>query len=59
MQHIAGLSHQQLQNGSLVDKIALDNPVHIIEAFVKYISLESLDLTAQKKRLTCLLIFSL
>ena len=59
MQHIAGLSHQQLQIGSLEDKIALDNPVRFIEAFVKYISLESLGLTAQKKRLTCLLLFSL
>ena len=59
MQHIAGLSHQQLQNGSLEDKIALDNPVRIIEAFVAYVSLEALDFTAQKKRLTCPLIFSL
>ena len=50
MQHIAGLSHQQLQNGSLEDKIALDNPVRIIEAFLAYVSLEALDFTAQKKR---------
>ena len=51
MQHIAGLSRQQLQICSLEDKIALDNPVRFIEAFVEYISLESLDFTAQKKRI--------
>ena len=33
MQHIAGLSRQQLQIRSLEDKIALDNPVRFIEAF--------------------------
>ena len=51
MQDIAGLSRQQFQISSLEDKIALDNPVRCIEAFVKYISLESLDFTAQKKRI--------
>ena len=39
MQHIAGLSRQQLQICSLEDKIALYNPVHFIKAFVEYISL--------------------
>ena len=45
MQHIAGLSRQQLQISSLEDKIALDNPVRFIEAFVEYISLEALGFT--------------
>ena len=51
MQHIAGLSRQQLQISSLDDKIALDNPVRFIEAFVEYISLEALGFTVQKKRI--------
>ena len=50
MQRIAGLSLKQLQISSLEDKIALDNRVRFIEAFVDYISLESLNFTAQKKR---------
>ena len=54
MQHIAGLSRQQLQISILEDKIVLDNPVRFIEAFVEYISLEAVDFSAQKKRLTCL-----
>ena len=54
MQHITGLSRQQLQISILEDKIALDNPVRFIEAFVEYISLETLGFSAQKKRLTCL-----
>ena len=47
MQHIAGLSRQQLQISSLEDKIALDNSVRFIEAFVKYISLEVLGFMVQ------------
>ena len=47
MQHIAGLSRQQLQISSLEDKIALYNPVHFIKAFVEYISLEALGFTLQ------------
>ena len=35
--HVAGLSRQQLQICSLKDKIALDNLVRFIEAFVKHI----------------------
>ena len=50
MQHIAGLSRQQLQICSLEDKIALDNLVRFIKVFVEYISLEAFDFTAQKKR---------
>ena len=58
MHYLAGLSRQQLQISSLEDKIALDNPVRFIEAFVAYVSLEALDFTVQKKRLTCLSLFS-
>ena len=47
MLHIAGLSRQQLQISSLEDKIALDNPVRCIEAFVEYILLEALGLMVQ------------
>ena len=50
MQYITGLSRQQLQISSLEDKIALDNPVRFIEAFVEYISLEALVFTAQQNR---------
>ena len=39
MQHITGSTRQQLQISGLEDKIALDNPVRFIEAFVEYISL--------------------
>ena len=35
--HVAGLSRQQLQICSVEDKIALDNLVRFIEAFVKHI----------------------
>ena len=47
MLHIAGLSRQQLQISSLEDKIALNNPVRFIEAFVEYISLEAIGFTVQ------------
>ena len=57
LQHKAGLSRQQLQICSLEDKIPLDNPVRFVEAVVKCVSLEALDFTVQKKRLTCLLLF--
>ena len=50
MYYFAILSRQQLQISSLEDKIALDNPVRFIEAFVEYISLEALVFTAQQKR---------
>ena len=35
MQHITGISRQQLQLSSLEDKIASDNPIRFIEAFVE------------------------
>ena len=47
MEHISGIFRQQLQISSLEDKIALDNPVRFIEAFVEYISLEALGFTVQ------------
>jgi len=47
MQHIGGLSRHQLQISILDNKIALDNPVRFIEAFVEYISLEALGFTMQ------------
>lgn len=42
MQHIQGISRNQLQMVSLEDKIAPDNPVRFIDAFVGYIDLEKL-----------------
>ena len=47
MQHISGISRQQLQISSLEDKIALENPVRFVEAFVENISLESLGFRVQ------------
>jgi HJR/Mrr/RecB family endonuclease len=47
MQHISGTSRQQLQISSLEDKIASDNPVRFIEAFVEHISLEALGFAIQ------------
>jgi hypothetical protein len=39
MQHIQGICRNQLQMGSLDDKITVDNPVRFIEAFVNHIDL--------------------
>ena len=47
MQYITGLSRQQLQICGLEDKIALDNSLRFIEAFVEYISLEALGFTVE------------
>ena len=47
MQHISGISHQQIQISSLEEKIALENPVRFVEAFVENISLESLGFRVQ------------
>jgi len=47
MQHISGISRQQLQICSLKDKIALENPVRFIEAFVENISLKSVGFIIQ------------
>jgi transposase len=37
MQHIQGISRHQLQMSSLEDKIAADNPIRFIDAFVNHI----------------------
>jgi transposase len=47
MQHITGISRQQLQISSLEDRISPENPVRFIEAFVEHISLEALGFTAK------------
>jgi transposase len=47
MQHITGISRQELQMSSLEDKISSDNPVRFIDAFVEHISLESVGFTVQ------------
>jgi transposase len=47
MQHITGISRQQLQISSLEDKITQDNPVRFIEAFVEHISLEAIGFTVK------------
>ena len=39
MQHIEGISRNQLQMGSLEDTITTDNPVRFIDAFVEHIDL--------------------
>jgi hypothetical protein len=40
MQHIQGISRNQLQMVSLEDKISTDNPVRFIDAFVSFIDLK-------------------
>lgn len=40
MQHIQGISRNQLQLVSLEDKIVMDNPVRFIDAFVNFIDLK-------------------
>jgi hypothetical protein len=47
MQHIQGISRQQLRMSSLEDTISQDNPVRFIEAFVENISIVKLGFTAQ------------
>ena len=47
MQHITGISRQQLQISSLEDRISPENPVRFIEAFVEYISLQALGFTVK------------
>ncbi len=42
MQHIQGISRNQLQMGSLEDKITTDNPVRFIDAFVGLIDLKKI-----------------
>jgi len=47
LQHITGISRQQLQISNLEDKITSDNSVRFIEAFVENISLQMFGFTAQ------------
>ena len=42
MQYIQGISRNQLQMGSLEDKIAADNPIRFIDAFVGFIDLQKI-----------------
>ena len=42
MQYIQGISRNQLQMGSLEDKIATDNPVRFIDAFVGFIDFQKI-----------------
>ena len=41
MEHIQGISRQQLRMSSLEDTISQDNPVRFIDAFVENISLKA------------------
>ena len=43
MQHITGISRQQMHFSSLEDTISPDNQVRFIDAFVEYIDLSKLD----------------
>ena len=47
MQHITGISRQQLQISSLEDTISPDNPIRFIDAFVENISLQALGFTTK------------
>ena len=51
MQHISGISRQQLQISSLEDKITTENPVRFIEAFEENTSLQALGFTTQGSKL--------
>ena len=43
MQHITGISRQQMRFSSLEDTISPDNQLRFIDAFVEYIDLSKLD----------------
>lgn len=45
MQHIQGISRNQLRVSSLEDTISQDNPVRFIDAFVNSIDLEKIGFT--------------
>ena len=47
MQHIQGVSRYQLQMSSLEDKIAIDNSVRFIDAYVGVIDLSKIGFTAK------------
>ena len=48
MQHIQGISRQQMQLTSLEDTIAADNPVRFIDAFVNSIDLIKIGFTPRE-----------
>jgi transposase len=50
MQHIQGTQCHQLQMNSLESKIASENPVRFLDAFVEHISLESVGFAVQSLR---------
>ena len=52
MQHIQGISRNQLQMSSLEDTISANNPVRFIDAFVGCIDLEKLGFTPSITRKT-------
>ena len=51
MQHIQGISRQQLQLTSLEDTIATDNPVRFIAAFVNSIDLIKIGFTPRELKI--------
>lgn len=48
MQHIQGISRNQLHLSSLEDKITPDNPVRFIDVFVVLIELEKIGFTLKQ-----------
>jgi transposase len=48
MQYIQGTQRYQLQMSSLESKIASENPVRFLDAFVEHISLESVGFAVHK-----------
>jgi hypothetical protein len=47
MQHILGISRQQMRISSLEDAIATDNQVRFIDAFVSFVDLTKLGFAVQ------------
>ena len=47
MQHITGISRQQMTIASLESSIASDNPIRFIDAFVENIDLKALGVEGQ------------
>ena len=45
MQHISGISRQQLRFSSLEDTISPDNQVRFIDAYVEYVDTSKLNFT--------------
>ena len=47
MQHITGISRNQMTIASLEDTISLDNPIRFIDAFVEHLELKALGFEVQ------------